>query len=139
MFWTICFGIWQWAGYIKGRARCSCVASGSAAPLLHSDCDPSLRVCVCVLSFFLYTLYDVFALFLFSPLFFSLLPPSSLCSLQNRAPDTEDIAPGLFGLSLFFSHSLAIYISRFSSHLLSFFLLFIFCKSSHFAINTDSA
>lgn len=60
-----CFGLSvlesvQWAGYIKGRARCSCVAAGSAAPLLRSDCDLSLRVCMrvclCVFSLFVHTL-----------------------------------------------------------------------------------
>lgn len=54
-----CFGLSvlksvRWAGYIKGRARCSCVAAGFAAPLQHSDCDPSLRVCVCVCVFILF-------------------------------------------------------------------------------------
>ena len=89
---------------------------------------------MCVFSFSLYTLSKMFlALLLFSPLFTPSQPPlpSSLCSLQNRAPDTEDIAPGLFGLSLslFFSLSLAIYISR-SLSLISFLFPFYLSSAS---------
>lgn len=32
-FWLSVLKSARWAGYIKGRARCSCVAAGSAAPL----------------------------------------------------------------------------------------------------------
>lgn len=40
-------------GCREGRTRCCCMACSSTAPLLRSDCDPSLWVCgqVCVVSF----------------------------------------------------------------------------------------
>lgn len=131
-FFVLCFGLSvlksvRWAGDIKGRARCSCVAAGRAAPLQRSDCDPGLRVCVCVCFHSLCTHSQ--RCFCSSPLFSSLfLPPFPSCVSYRTGPQILKIAPGLFGLSP--SLSLSFFRLRFmqcispdflSSHLLFFF------------------
>lgn len=117
VFRSVCFGCRE------GRTRCCCMACSSTAPLLRSDCDPSLWVCgqVCVVSF-LCTDANTLA-----PLLFAL--PSQMQTLE--------ILPLVYLACLFLfpslSPAISLSLSRFSSHLSSFSLL---CKSAHFAINT---
>lgn len=131
-----CFGLSvlksaRWAGYIKGRARCSCVAAGSAAPLQHSDCDPSLRVCV--FSFSLYTLFKMFSLFSSFLLFFpsSSSPSSLLCVPCRTEPQILEILPLVYLACLCLSFSLFLlpYISP-DSPLISFLFPFYLSSTS---------
>lgn len=84
----------------------------------------------CVLSFFLYMLSKMFLL-PFSFLLFSCPPPCLIpVFFQNRATDTKDIAPGLFGLALPLSPSFSChtYLLILLSHLLSFFPFIYFLQ-----------
>lgn len=127
-FCFFCFGLSvlksaRWAGYIKGRARCSCVAAGSVAPLQHSDCDPSLRVCVCFHSLCTHSLRCSRSPPLFSS--FSLLPPCVPCRTE---PQILKILPLVYLACLCLSFSLLLlpYISPDSPLSSPFFFPFIY-------------
>lgn len=127
----------RWAGNIKAERGVPAQLPGPAAPLQHSDCDPSLRVCVYFYSLCTHSQRCFCSPPLFFFFFLSIPPP---CVSYRAEPQIPNIALGLFGLSPSLS-LLFIYFLPYTSpyHIYSspfFFLLFIYLlQVFHFEIN----